>query len=147
MPPLNCTPVALPSGRTTQDARTPLSSAVYMPAGAGTAGALNLKATPFIVRSPTTSLPLNSARSVSLKRDVMSIFPSFWLPKNHASSSVPLQAYAAISVPSTAIPMTIGLPSGDLVSAMYFADCGNGDAVAGAGVAEVREAWGDSVVP
>ena len=42
MPPLNCTPVALPSGRTTHDARTPFKSAVYMPAGAGTDGAREL---------------------------------------------------------------------------------------------------------
>ncbi len=80
-----------------------------------------------------------------MKRDVMSIFPSFWLPKNQASSSVPLQAYAAIWVPSTAMPMTIGLPSADFMSAMYFADCGNGAAVAGAGLAEVAEASEDSV--
>src|SRR5215471_21114417 len=93
-----------------------------------------------MVRSPTTSLPLNSALRVSLKRDVMLILPSFWSPKNHASSSVPLQAYAAISVPSTAIPMTIGLPSGDVVSAMYFADCGKGAGVAGAAEVDVSEA-------
>ncbi|WP_407665335.1 hypothetical protein [Mycolicibacterium stellerae] len=43
--------------------------------------------------------------------------------------------------------MTIGLPSGDVVSAMYFADCGNGAAVAGAGVAEVSDAAEESLDP
>ena len=67
----------------------------------------------------------------------MSILPSAWLPKNQASSSVPLQAYAATSVPSTAIPMVMVLPSAAFMSAMYFADCGKGAAVALTGVVAV----------
>ena len=48
----------------------------------------------------------------------MSILPSVWLPKNQASSSVPLQAYAAICEPSTEMPMVIVLPSAAFMSAM-----------------------------
>ena len=60
----------------------------------------------------------------------MSILPSVWLPKNQASSSVPLQAYAAISAPSTEMPMVIVLPSAAVISATYLADCGNAVAAA-----------------
>ena len=101
-----------------------------MPAGAGTAGAVNSYLTPFIVRSPSTSVPSNSALRVSRNRDVMSILPSVWLPKNQASSSVPLHAYAAMSAPSTEMPMVIVLPSAAFMSATYRADCGNADSVA-----------------
>ncbi len=68
--------------------------------------------------SPVTAVPLNSACKVSRNLDLMSIWPSVWLPKNHASSSVPLQAYAAISPPSTLIPIVIFLPSAAVMSAM-----------------------------
>src|SRR5882762_6366647 len=77
------------------------------------------------------SMPLKSALRVSRNRDLTSIVPPVWLPKNHASSSVPLQAYAAIDVPSTEMPIVIVLPSAAFISAMYLADCGNGVAVAG----------------
>src|SRR5258705_12723486 len=81
------------------------------------------------------SVPLNSALRVSRNRDLTSILPSDWLPKNHASSSVPLQAYAAIDWPSTEMPIVMVLPSAAFISATYLADCGNGVAAAGAVVA------------
>src|SRR5215208_610687 len=83
-----------------------------------------------MVRSPCTSLPVKCALRVSRKRDLTSILPSAWLPKNQASSSVPLQAYAAIDVPSTEMPIDIVLPSAAFMSATYLADAGNGVAVA-----------------
>src|ERR1700712_2315204 len=135
MPPLNCTPVTEPSGRTIHDARTPSRSAVYIPAGAETGAAVNAYFVPFMVRSPVTSLPLNDAASVSWNFEVMSIAPLAWLPKNHASSSMPLQAYAAIWSPSTEMPMVIFLPSAS-TSAMYLADGGN---AALDGVTELEE--------
>src|ERR1700756_693209 len=101
---------------------------------------------PFIVRSPPTSVPVNWALRVSRNRDFRSILPSAWLPKNHASSSVPLQAYAAIDAPSTEMPMVMVLPSAAFISATYLADCGNGLAVADGGVVIASDVLVASVV-
>src|SRR6476620_3657129 len=98
-----------------------------------------------MVRSPATSVPLNSPCSVSRNRDLMSTLPSVWLPKNQASSSVPLQAYAATDEPSTEMPMVMVLPSAAFISAMYLADCGNGFADAG-GVVTASDVFVASVV-
>src|ERR1700682_3212649 len=89
--------------------------------------------------------PLNPALRGSRNRDLTSILPSLWLPKNHASSSVPLQAYAAIDAPSTEIPIVMVLPSAAFISATYLADCGNGVAVAG-GVVIASDVGAASVV-
>jgi hypothetical protein len=74
--PPNWTPVADPSGRTTQEARVPADSAVYMPATPDTDAAVKVYSTPFIVTSPLRSVPLYSAARVSRKRDLRSIPPS-----------------------------------------------------------------------
>src|SRR5215213_7856079 len=99
-----------------------------------------------MVRSPCTSLPVKCALRVSRKRDLTSILPAAWLPKNQASSSVPLQAYAAIESPSTEMPMVIVLPSAAFMSATYLADCGKGFAVADGGVVIASEVLVASVV-
>src|SRR6476659_4901705 len=77
----------------------------------------------------------------------MSILPSAWLPKNQASSSVPLQAYAAIDAPSTEMPIVIVLPSAAFISAIYVADCGHGFAVAGGVVTAAHVVVASVVVP
>src|SRR5882757_2767420 len=98
-----------------------------------------------MVRSPTTLVPSKSAFRMSRNLDLMSTAPSAWFPKNQASSSVPLQAYAATSAPSTEMPMVMVLPSAAVMSAMYLADCGNAVAAAVVVVAapEVEVAWFD----
>src|SRR4051794_5015881 len=98
-----------------------------------------------MVRSPWTSLPVKCALRVSRNRDLTSILPSAWLPKNHASSSVPLHAYAAIDAPSTEMPIDIVLPSAAFMSATYLADGGKGVAVAG-GVVTASDVGVASVV-
>jgi hypothetical protein len=83
---------------------------------------------------------------VSWNRDLMSSLPSVWFPKNRASSSVPLQAYAAIDAPSTEMPVVIVLPSAAFISAMYLADYGNGVAVFAGGVVTASEVLVASLV-
>ncbi len=70
----------------------PSASAVYIPAGAGAGVARNAICTSFIFSSPATSDPSNDAFTVSWYLEVMSSEPSFWVPKNHASSLLPSQA-------------------------------------------------------